>query len=116
MTADPRSESEAKTLTGSAYIVSPRYDAVFFILSPLIALGLAELIAPFSWPFERTRSLENVDTRVGFFHRIFHNRSFICGVFSQSRQPNDLLPPQSALYRGSYSALLVPTQLQVDPA
>ena len=44
----------------SGYIASPRFDALFFLLSPILALAAAELLTPLHWPFEKTRGRREI--------------------------------------------------------
>jgi hypothetical protein len=65
----------------SPYIASRAYDAVFFVGSPLLALGIAELLTPLHWAFERTRALGGVDTRVSIFIGIFTTAHLFAVLF-----------------------------------
>ncbi len=71
----------------SGYIASPRYDALFFLLSPILALAAAGLITPLQWPFEKTRALGGVDTRVAFFIGIFTTAHLFAVFFRSHANP-----------------------------
>ena len=71
----------------SAYIASRAYDAVFFILSPLLSLAIAALLTPLQWPFERTRALGDIDSRVGIFLGVFTTAHLLAVVFRSYGSP-----------------------------
>ena len=71
----------------SQYIANRGYDLVFFILSPLFALGLSFAIGLFRWPFEAVEGLGTVQPRVLFFGLIWTNAHLFAVVFRSHANP-----------------------------
>jgi len=67
--------------TDQAYIASPAFDWIFFLLSPVLILVLAEAVSGFAWPFDRTHALGDVDTRAAFCVGVFSTAHLIAGYF-----------------------------------
>jgi len=81
----------ARTWAGTrqAYIASPGFDLVFFLLSPLLILAAAEAAGAFEWPFERTRALGDVDMRLAFCVGVF-STAHLFGVFFRSHANGEI--------------------------
>jgi hypothetical protein len=71
----------------SGTIASPGYDAAFFVLSPLLCLGLASALGHFAWPFDQTRAFGRVDTRVTIFVSIWTYAHLFAVVFRSHANP-----------------------------
>jgi hypothetical protein len=63
------------------YIAWPAYDWAFFILSPVLALAIAEAIAGLAFPFERTRFMGGEDKRIAFFGSLWTHAHLFAVVF-----------------------------------
>jgi hypothetical protein len=63
------------------HIAWPAYDWIFFILSPLISLAIAETIASWAFPFERTRFMGGEDRRIAFFGSLWTHGHLFAVVF-----------------------------------
>jgi hypothetical protein len=68
-------------------IAGPAYDAVFFVLSPLLCLAVAALLGNFAWPFEQTEVLGKVDYRVATFVAIWTYAHLFAVVFRSHANP-----------------------------
>ena len=71
----------------SGAIASPAYDAVFFVLAPLLCLALASLLGHFAWPFDQTSTFGKVDARVTIFVSIWTYAHLFAVVFRSHLDP-----------------------------
>ena len=77
----------ARASTPSEFIASRGYDYLFFILSPVLALLVAELIDGLDWPFEPTEFLGGTQTRITFFIAIWTYAHVFAVVFRSYGNP-----------------------------
>ena len=63
------------------YIATPAYDWLFFILSPVLAVVIAELLVSWAWPFDRTRFMGGEDRRIAFFGSLWTHGHLFAVVF-----------------------------------
>jgi len=108
-TATRRPAASATTPAPSwrqGFIAGPVYDSLCFILSPLLALGVAYSLGFFTYPFESTDALAGRGTRIGFFISVWTS-SHLAAVFFRSH----LNPQIFALHRGRF--IVVPILLTI---
>lgn len=72
---------------GPTTIAGPGYDTIFFVLSPLLCLGIAALLGNFAWPFDRTEAFGKLDYRVAIFVAIWTYAHLFAVVFRSHANP-----------------------------
>ncbi len=73
---------------GSGFIVSRRYDSVFFIFAPLLAFVLVEFVASWDWALDRQSILGADQTPVLFFITVWTNAHLFAVIFRSHANPN----------------------------
>jgi hypothetical protein len=84
----------------SGYIASPRYDALFFILPPVFALALVEIVARLPSAFERVPVLGVSVTPLGLFIGAWTSAHLFAVVFRSHANPEIF-----AQHRGRFVAV-----------
>ena len=69
------------------FIAGPVYDAICFILSPLLALLAAFALGRFTYPFESTEALAGRGTRIGFFISVWTSSHLAAVIFRSHLNP-----------------------------
>ena len=78
----PDRESGSIRKSGSGFIVSRIYDSVFFILAPILAFMLVELVASWDWALDRQLIFGAQQTPALFFITVWTNAHLFAVVFS----------------------------------
>ena len=78
---------ERTSFRNQGFIASPAYDLTFFILAPLLALGVAESLAAFVFPFETTALLGHERRRVSILIGVVTYAHLFAVVFRSHANP-----------------------------